>query len=108
MLVENPNRAPEEGAGPTRDDPLAACAKAARGALSPNTERALRSDLALFTAWCAERGVPALPASAETVAAFVEAMARTRAHRPRCAATWRASRPRTGRRGWGRRRTARR
>ena len=79
MLVENPNRAPEEGAGPTRDDPLAACAKAARGALSPNTERALRSDLALFTAWCAERGVPALPASAETVAAFVEAMARTRA-----------------------------
>ena len=72
MLVENPNRAPEEGAGPTRDDPLAACAKAARGALSPNTERALRSDLALFTAWCAERGVPALPASAETVAAFVE------------------------------------
>ncbi len=39
----------------------------------------MRSDLAIFTAWCAERGVRALPASAETIAALVEAMARERA-----------------------------
>ena len=51
----------------------------ARGALSANTERAVRSDLAIYTAWCAERDLPALPASAETIAAFVDAMAKLRA-----------------------------
>ena len=76
MLVENPSRPPEEGGG---RDPFAACAKAARGALSANTERAVRSDLAIYCAWCAERAVPALPASAETIAAFIDAMAKGRA-----------------------------
>ena len=60
-------------------DPFEACAMAARGALSTNTERAMRSDLALYAAWCDERAVPALPARAETIAAFVDAMAKVRA-----------------------------
>ena len=59
--------------------PVEAWAESARGALSGNTERAVRSDLAIYCAWCTERGVPALPASAETVAAFVDAMAWVRA-----------------------------
>ena len=79
MLLNTPARPPGEGGGAPRHDPLAACAKASRGAVSGNTERAMRSDLAIFAAWCAERGAPALPASAGTVAAFVDAMARVRA-----------------------------
>ena len=53
--------------------------RAARGAFSHNTERALRSDLGIYANWCAAQGERALPARAETVAAFVEAMAETRA-----------------------------
>ena len=53
--------------------------RTARGAFSTNTERAVRSDLAIYAAWCAERGVKALPGTAETVAAFVDAMAESRA-----------------------------
>ena len=48
-------------------------------AISPNTERALKADLRLFTGWCAERAAQALPARAETVAAFVDDMAGCRA-----------------------------
>ena len=47
--------------------------------LSPNTERAIGSDWRVFSRWCAERGERALPARAETVAAFVDAMAKARA-----------------------------
>ena len=46
---------------------------------SPNTERALRADLALFTNWCRAHGLAALPAEPGTVAAFVDDMASTRA-----------------------------
>lgn len=46
-----------------------------RGAYAPATERALRSDVAIFTGWCAGMNRKALPASFETVAAFVDAMA---------------------------------
>ena len=53
--------------------------RAAREAFSANTERAVRSDLAIYGAWCAERGERALPAAPETVAAFVDAMAASRA-----------------------------
>ena len=49
------------------------------GAFSANTERARRSDLAIYAAWCAGRGLRALPAAPETVAAFVAAMAEDRA-----------------------------
>ncbi len=53
--------------------------RAARHAFSSNTERALRSDFAIYAAWCAEHGHRALPATPETVAAFVDAMAEVRA-----------------------------
>ena len=53
--------------------------QATNGAFSTNTERAFRSDLAIYAAWCAERGERALPAKPETVAAFVDAMAEVRA-----------------------------
>ena len=53
--------------------------RAARNAFSSNTERAVRSDLAIYAAWCAEHGQRALPAAAETVAAFVDAMAEVKA-----------------------------
>ena len=53
--------------------------QAARGAFSDSTERALRSDLAIYAEWCAEHGRRALPANPETVAAFVDAMAEERA-----------------------------
>ena len=49
------------------------------GRFVPGSERALRSDLAIFAAWCAARGERVLPAGPETVAAFVDAMAETRA-----------------------------
>ena len=49
------------------------------GAFSANTERAVRADLGVFAAWCGERGRVPMPARAETIAAFVDAMAATRA-----------------------------
>lgn len=51
---------------------LEAYQQAARGAFSPATERALRSDSALFAAWCSGRMLSALPAEAATVAAFID------------------------------------
>ena len=51
----------------------------ATGAFSRNTERAVRSDLAIFARWCAGRGLRGLPAEPGTVAAFVDAMAEMRA-----------------------------
>ena len=58
---------------------LAAYLEDAHGALSGNTERAVRADLERFTAWCAERGLAPLPARAATVVAYIEAMASGRA-----------------------------
>ena len=52
--------------------------RAAREAFSGNTERAVKSDLAIYAGWCAEHGQRALPAAPETVAAFVDAMAELR------------------------------
>ena len=51
----------------------------ARGAYAFNTERALRSDVVVFTAWCAEWGKQSLPATPETLAAFVDAMGEEKA-----------------------------
>jgi hypothetical protein len=39
----------------------------------------LRADVSIYTAWCSEHGRAALPASADTVAAFIDDMAATRA-----------------------------
>jgi site-specific recombinase XerD len=79
--IENAGPALIDGGGHGGD--LAEClrqhAEAARGAYARNTERALRADVAAFTAWCADSGRLALPASAETVAAFIDAMTADRA-----------------------------
>ena len=53
--------------------------RAPRGAFSANTERAARADIRVFAAWCGECGRVPMPAGSETVAAFVDAMAATRA-----------------------------
>ena len=53
---------------------LARYAAEAQGAFAPNTVRALRADTAVFTAWCTSAGVPALPASPQGVADFIDAM----------------------------------
>ena len=58
---------------------LAQHAAAARGAYAGNTERALRADVTIFTAWCSDAGATALPAVAATVAAFIDAMAALKA-----------------------------
>ncbi|WP_207462208.1 site-specific integrase [Azospirillum sp. SYSU D00513] len=71
----------EAGALPTPDlaDRLRAYAQAAEGALADNTRRALLADLRIFSAKCAAERRDPLPASPEMVAAFVDAMAATKA-----------------------------
>ena len=82
MFVETAFAVPEtprpdgEAASP---EAFGDCVRGGGGAFSGNTERALRSDLAIFAAWCAECGRRALPAGPETVAAFVDAMAEDKA-----------------------------
>ena len=82
MFLEPPFNACEEPAAarePAQEEQLGQFVRAARGAFSSNTERALKSDLAIYAEWCAERGERALPAGPETIAAFVDAKAETRA-----------------------------
>jgi site-specific recombinase XerD len=45
----------------------------ARASKAAATRRAYQKDFARFTAWCAERHLPAVPAAPETVAAFLAA-----------------------------------
>ena len=59
-------------------EPLAAYFKAARGALSRNTERAVRSDVQIFADWCRQHLQAAFPAAADTVVAFIDDMARVK------------------------------
>ena len=79
MRVDSPISQIDNEVDDTRRHLAAACERAAQGAMSANTERALRADLAIFATWCAEQGLQALPASAKTLATFVEAMAKGRA-----------------------------
>lgn len=58
---------------------LARYSELARGAHSPNTIAAVRSDTEIFSAWCRKMGVTPLPADPSTVAAFVDAMGQGRA-----------------------------
>ena len=60
-------------------DDLDACVRTAEGVFSANTVRARRADLDRYGAWCVERGLKALPATAATVAAFVDDMVAVRA-----------------------------
>ncbi len=82
MFLESPFNTWEEAA-PDREqalaDELGHFVRAACGAFSSHTERALKSDLAIYARWCDERGERALPAEPETVAAFVDAMGEVRA-----------------------------
>lgn len=50
-------------------------ARHAQGALAPEAERALRKAARAFTGWAAAQSLVALPATAETVAAYVDALA---------------------------------
>jgi len=77
IRIKNANPAVTEG-GEIAES-LRQHAEAARGAYASNTERALRADVAAFTAWCAAAGREPLPASPETVAAFIDAMAASKA-----------------------------
>lgn len=54
-------------------------ARAARGAFADNTVRALAADSRIFAAWCREAGRAVLPATPETVAAFIDAQSETKA-----------------------------
>jgi integrase len=58
------------------DDAAEAAAQYRRASRSENTRRAYRAAVARFTDWCAVHGQTALPASPETVAAFLAAEAR--------------------------------
>ena len=81
MFLEPPfdaSQAPAPAIDPAIEQQLGRYVRAARGGFSRNTERALRSDLGIYAEWCAQRELRALPASAETVAAFVDAMCESR------------------------------
>ena len=54
---------------------LRAYLQKARSALSPNTQRALEGDIERFAAWCDTNGLCAIPASAATVVAYIDATA---------------------------------
>jgi site-specific recombinase XerD len=59
------------------DDAAEAAAQYRRASRSENTRRAYRAAVARFTEWCAVHDRTALPASQETVAAFLAAEARS-------------------------------
>ena len=56
---------------------LAEHARHARGAYSSETERAVRNDTSIFSAWCIDNDHQMLPASAETLVAYIDAMSET-------------------------------
>ncbi len=58
---------------------LEAHARAAHGAFADNTIRALQADTRVFADWCLANAHRNLPASRETVAAFIDAMAEIKA-----------------------------
>lgn len=68
---------------------LEAYARAADGAFANNTVRALGADSRIFAAWCRANGRAMLPASPETVAAFIDAQANLKA--PATVARYRSS-----------------
>ncbi|MDE0282031.1 MAG: tyrosine-type recombinase/integrase [Gammaproteobacteria bacterium] len=60
-------------------DPVAQWLDSARGAISHNTERALRSDLAIWLAWCRKEKRRPWPARAATLVRFIDHKAQSRA-----------------------------
>ena len=80
MLSTQPDcdlgRSLERGRATRVEEPLAAYFKAAKGAFSRNTERAVRSDAQIFADWCRQHLQAAFPADADAVVAFIDDMAR--------------------------------
>ena len=64
---------------PHPPDPISEWLESAAGALSRNTERALRSDLRVYSAWCRREGLRPWPARAVPLVRFIGAMARIKA-----------------------------
>ncbi len=60
-------------------DPVSQWLDSTRGAISHNTERALRSDLAIWQAWCRREKRKPWPARAATLVRFIDAKAHCRA-----------------------------
>lgn len=60
---------------PILADTVAAATDYARASTSPATLRAYQNDWRVFTAWCGSAGLPALPATPETVGLFLAAEA---------------------------------
>ena len=56
-------------------DPAAQWLESVRGILSPNTLRALRSDLRLYRSWCARQRLKPWPVRATALARFIDSMA---------------------------------
>ena len=53
-------------------------ARAAHGAFADNTVRALAADSRIFAAWCREAGRTMLPATPETITAFIDGQGQTK------------------------------
>ena len=70
----SPQRIPEHTL-----DPVAQWLDSARGAISHNTERALRSDLAIWLAWCRKEKRKPWPARAATLVRFIDHKTQSRA-----------------------------
>ena len=58
---------------------LSCYVNSSKGAYAPNTERARLSDSRIFAEWCQDERKEFLPSRPETIAAFIDAMAETRA-----------------------------
>ena len=86
MLVDTVNDAAEACAGDAQRDPLGAGAEFLCTGLSANTERAVRSDMAIYRAWCREQGVQALPGMPGPLPRS-STRCRSTVHRRRCGAT---------------------
>ena len=78
-LVDTVSGTAEACVGDGQRNSSGGCEEPSCAGLSANTERALRSDLTIYRAWCRTQGVQALPGSARTIAAFVDVMAFDRA-----------------------------
>ena len=52
MLVDTLCQPAQVDGGDAHWDPFKTCGESVRGALSDKTERAVRSDLAIYAAWC--------------------------------------------------------
>ena len=69
-----PEDGPKPGAGPSQEasEDWRAALEQLDGAFSASTMRSYRNDFAAFAAWCAAKGLEALPATAAVVAGFLD------------------------------------